>query len=92
MKAEPQNKDCPVCGKCLDIDTYVIGEANQTKAEIQPDDITFCFGCRTVLVFNQALNIVVPDADTLYEITHDPDFHRFINKIDNARSIKPNMN
>ena len=92
MQAKPQGKNCPVCGKCLDIDTFVVGEKTDDEIEPQPDDVTFCFGCRTVLIFNQALNVVVPDEDAFLEITHDPDFHRFINRIDDARRIKPNMN
>ena len=92
MKAKPQKKDCPVCGKCLDIDTYLPGEAGNEPATIEPGDITFCFSCRTVLIFNDALNIVTPDEDKLWEITHDPDFHHFVNQIDQARKQKINLN
>lgn len=96
MKAAPQHKNCPVCGKCLDINTYIPAlpgdDSKKPIKEIEPYDVTFCFECRTVLVFNQALNIVTPDEDMLYEITHDPDFHRFIGQIDQARKNKPNLN
>lgn len=94
MKAEPQHKNCPVCGNCLDIDTYIPGEQSGPDKSIQvaPDDITFCFECRSVLIFNEALNVVTPTDDELYYITHDPDFHRFIDQIDLARKNKPNLN
>jgi hypothetical protein len=98
-KAKPQNKNCPVCGECLDINTFVPAELGEDgtpeekePVDIKPDDITFCFQCRTVLIINQALNIVVPDDDTLYEITHDEDFYHFINKIDQARKNQINLN
>ncbi len=98
LKGKPQNKNCPVCGEGLDINTYVPAEINDKVAtdkepvEITPDDITFCFQCRTVLVFNNALNVVVPDENTLYHITRDPDFHHFVNRIDQARKNKINPN
>lgn len=99
MKAKPQHKNCPVCGECLDINTYVpaeIGEDGKPKdkepVDVNPDDITFCFKCRTVLIFNDALNVVIPDEETLWQIAHSEDFHHFINRIDQAMKIKPNLN
>lgn len=92
MRSAPQNKDCPVCGKCLDINTYVPGEAGKAPVEVEPGDITFCFECRTVLVFNDSMNVVTPDEQTLYEVTHDPDFYHFVNQIDQARKNKINLN
>jgi hypothetical protein len=90
MKGKPQNKSCPVCGHPLDIDTYVPGQPE--PVEIEPGDITFCFECRTIFVFNLALNIVLPDEQTLHKIAHDPDFYRFVDQIDTARKNKINLN
>lgn len=92
MKGQPLNKNCPVCSGKLDIDTYIPGQASQEPVEVEPGDITFCFSCRTVLVVNEGFNIVMPDERLLWEISSDPDFHTFINQIDNARKNKPNLN
>lgn len=92
MKGKAQNKDCPVCGNSLDIDTYVPGQAAKEPVDISEGDITFCFNCRTILKMNKALNIVVPDEIEQNEIWNDEDFQNFIGEIDNARKIKPNMN
>lgn len=92
MKGTAQNKNCPVCGLPLDINTYVPGEASTQPVEVNAGDVTFCFNCRTTLVFNQALNIVVPDEETLFEIEQHPGFHQMVNQIDDARRNKPNMN
>lgn len=96
-KAKPQGKLCPICGEKLDINTYVpeISEPGiAPKAPIDPmqDDVTFCFKCRTVLVFNESLNVVIPDDYKLYEITHSPEFRHFVETIDTARASKPNLN
>jgi len=92
MKGKPTNQNCPVCNQSLNIDTYVPGAQKIEPVDVETDDITFCFKCRSVLVFDEQLNIVVPDEETLYYITHDPSFHRFISEIDNARKNKPSLN
>lgn len=92
MKGIASNKMCSVCGKPLDIDTFVPGESTKEPVEVESGDITFCFNCRTVLIINEAFNIVVPDEDELYEIVHDEDFHYFISQIDDARKNKINLN
>lgn len=92
MKGKAQKKDCPICGNPLDIDTYIPGQASQEPAEIISGDVTFCFKCRTVLVINEALNIVMPEEDVLDKIIHDHDFHNFINQIDQAQKNKIHLN
>lgn len=93
MKAAPQGKKCPVCGEGLDIDTLVPGQGGiDYSIKPEPDDVSFCFKCRTVLVFNDAMNLVVPNKEQLYYIINDEGFHRFINQIDQAQANKPNMN
>jgi hypothetical protein len=92
MKGKPQNKNCPVCGLPLDINTYVPGQAGKEPVDVESGDVTFCFSCRTVFVINEALNIVIPDEDELYEITHDEGFYHFVNQVDQARKNKINLN
>lgn len=93
MKVAPLGKNCPVCQKSLDINTFLPGQGDVDKSiKPEPNDITYCFNCDSVLVFNEAIEIVVPNEIQLYYIVHDPDFARFVMQIKEARKIKPNMN
>ena len=96
MKSKPINKDCPCCNKPLDINTLVPGQPAMVEEsempDVEPGDVTFCFQCRTVLVINEALNVVVPDPFTLMQIVGNPNFHSFSNEIDTAMKSTPNMN
>lgn len=93
LKLSAQNKNCPQCGDKLDIDTVVPGQGGIDQSlKPEPGDVTFCFGCRTPIVFNEALNLVVPGEDEMYFIRQDPGFYRMVEQIDAARAAKPNMN
>lgn len=92
MKGKPTNQVCPACYQSLNIDTFVPGKAINEPIEVQTDDVTFCFSCRTVLILDEYLNIVIPDPETLFYIISDPGFNSFISQIDNARKNKPSLN
>jgi hypothetical protein len=92
MKGKPTNQVFPSCSNSLNIDTFVPGTSINEPIEVQTDDVTFCFSCRTVLVFDEDLKIVIPGPEMLFYIISDPGFNMFISQIDNARKNKPSLN
>ncbi len=55
---------CPSCGYRMNAATHVRGEAVP-----RPGDLSLCWGCGTVLIFDEALRSVLPPTD--FELTSD---------------------
>lgn len=90
---EPCGKKCQICASSLNIDTVVPGSpAMEPGMKPEKGDATFCFQCRSILVFDEALEPVIPTSVQFYTIAHNRDFYRFVKQIDAARAAKPNMN
>lgn len=93
LKMEPCGKKCPICSSSLDIDTVVPGSPSiEPGTKPEKGDATFCFQCRSILVFNEALEPVIPTSAQFYAIAHNEGFYHFVKEIEAARAAKPNMN
>jgi hypothetical protein len=79
---------CPICSYQHEAHTSMTG-AKQT-----PDagDVSFCFNCNTMFVFNAELNLVIPTAKELAEIEADEKLMRNISRVRTALILKHSKN
>jgi hypothetical protein len=81
---------CPICGYSLDIDTKIIGPEEQSDPKA--GDITMCWNCTSVLIFNKAINLVIPNQKELADITADPRYQLLLNTVTASKRRKINLN
>lgn len=80
--------NCPICGYHLEAHTCMC-DAN---AQPSSGDITFCFSCSSVLVFNAELILVMASPEQVAELEGDLALMKYLNKIKLALFAEKNRN
>ncbi len=72
--AETPSSPCPNCGKVLDKAT----SANLDGHKPRPGDVSVCWKCKAILVFNNDLILMNPAEEELVLIKQHPDIKRIL--------------